>query len=126
MHEHQLRAVVIVDTQFARNLVDVASENRREIRIDDGGICTCDQFDQRTRLVAQRHLRKSDVPADSTQLFFVLRVSVTMHQCDGNRAYSVSKSGFEMLAGFGIVEFDNDITVDIDTFVNFDDLFVKH
>ena len=121
-----MRAVVIVDTQFARNLVDVASENRREVRIDDGGICTSDQFDQRTRLVAQRYLRKSDVPADSTQLFFVLCMSVTMHQCDGNRANSGSKSGFEMLAGFGIVEFDNDITVDIDTFVNFDDLFVKH
>ena len=47
-------------TERARDLVDVAAQDRRQVGVGDGGVAAADDLDQRRHLVAGRHLRKAE------------------------------------------------------------------
>jgi hypothetical protein len=83
-HEHHARAGSL-DVERARDAGDVARENRREVRVDDGSVAAADELDQRRDLVADRNLREAHFAGESGDAALVLRVTIGVHEDDRQR-----------------------------------------
>ena len=81
LHEHQFHAA-----QFAGNLFDITTQDRRQIGIDHGGIPARDQLHQRADLMADGHLGKADVARNLFSCQFMCGIAITMHEHDGTGA----------------------------------------
>jgi hypothetical protein len=71
LHELQLHA-----WQLRSDLIHVAAQDRRQIRIDDGRVAPRDQFHERTHLVRYRHLREANPPRKLFQLRLVVVIAI--------------------------------------------------
>jgi hypothetical protein len=115
LHEQQPRFA-----ERRRDAIDIAAQNRRNIRIDHGRIAAPDDFHQRRDFVADRDLRKPDAPCDRRQHRFVRRIAITVHQHDRKRVDTACERAAQIGFGFGFVECLQHVAVGVDTLVDFD------
>ena len=119
-----------VKTDFRRqtgsDAVDVASEHRREIRIDNGGVAAPDQLDQRRDLVADRQLGKAELTSNRLQPFLMLAVPPAMHEDDCQGLDSGFADFNQTCAGAIFIEGNQHLSIDADPFVDLDDALVQH
>ena len=80
LHEHEPHALA----ELVRHPVDVAAEQRREIRIRHRGVAAADELHQRARPVAGGDLVKADGAGQLGQRKLVLRMTVAVHEHDGD------------------------------------------
>ena len=66
-----------------RQLVAVAAQNRRQVRIHHRRIAARHQFHQGTHTVRHRHLRKSDLAGDARRGDLVMHVAIAVQKNDG-------------------------------------------
>ena len=112
--------------EITRHLPNILPQDRREIRIDDGGIAAADQFDERRDLVAHRHLRKSDLARERSHALLMLGIAIGVHEHDRDRLDAVGASGRKLAAQRRQIRLALDGTVGVHAFVHFDDALVEH
>ena len=78
LHEVEADAV-----ELRRHLIDVAAQDRREIRIDHRGVAARDKPQQRADRMAGRDLREACLAREIGEAAFMLRVFPRVHQHDG-------------------------------------------
>ncbi len=110
--------------QLGLHLRDVAPQDRRQVRVDDRRVATRHEFHQRTDFVTDRHLSKTDGARKRRQLALVLGEAVTMHEHDRARADPIRVGCAELPRRRVDVEWNNDIPVGSDAFVDLDHAFV--
>ena len=84
--------------------IDISAEQRREIGVDHGGVAAPDEFHQRAHLVTHRDLREAHFVGEARSLALMVRISIGMHEDDGDGVDAVSAGGFERGARGGKVE----------------------
>ena len=89
LHEQEPRGAC----QRAGHAVDIAAQQRREIGVDHGRVAAPDEFHQRAHLVARRNLREAGHLRESNRLAFMLGISVSMHEDDGDGRNAISPGG---------------------------------
>ena len=97
LHEEQLHA-----RHLGRHLVDVATQDRRQVGIDDGGVAAAHQLHQRARPVRRAHLRETDLARDRRGRGLVLREAIAVHEHDRDAA----QSAVECIPQLGAQAFD--------------------
>ena len=107
LHEHQPHALA----ELLRHPVDVAAEQRREVRVRHRGVAAADELHQRARPVAGGDLGKADGAGQLGQRELVLRVTVAVHEHDGDRPDPVRVRLAQRRFGSGRVERDQHFAV---------------
>ena len=69
--------------------LDIAAQDRREIRVDDRRVAAPDELDQRRDLVADRDLREAHLARERRDLPLMLGIAPGVHEDDGDRADAV-------------------------------------
>ena len=90
---HETQAVGFGQTGLKS--IGIASQDRREIGIDDGRVAARDQANERRNLVTDADLRKAHVARDGGQPFLVIAIFPAVHQHDGERIDAVGTQPFE-------------------------------
>ena len=82
--------------QFRRDMIDVATQDRRQIRVHDRGVAAGDELHQRADLVRCGHLREADASRQVCQPQLVIRIAITVHEhdCAGAHACSERRAQF--------------------------------
>jgi hypothetical protein len=120
LHEQQPNAL-----QLGRHLVDIPSQDRRQIGVDDGGITARHQPQQRTDRVARRHLAEAGLDGQRGQPLFVGRIFPGMHQDDRDRVDAGSPRLGKGIARRRLVERLHFGPVHADAAGNFDDPLIQ-
>ena len=81
LHEEDLHA-----RHFLLNLLDIPSQNGRQIGVHHRGIAAADELHQRAHLVRDADLGKTAIPGYAFGRAFVRGVAVTVHEDDGHAA----------------------------------------
>jgi hypothetical protein len=121
LHELQLHA-----GQLRGNLIHVAPQNGRQVRIDNRRVAACDQLHQRADLMRDRDLDEADAARELFELLLVLRIPIAMQQCDRARADAAIESGPQIPLGLLQIRRAHDVAMRANAFVDFDDLLVQH
>ena len=107
LHEHQPHALA----ELVRHPVDVAAQQGREVRIRHRGVAAADELHQRARPVAGGDLGKADGAGQLGQRELVLRMTVAVHEHDGDRPDPVRVRLAQGRSGSGRVERDQHLAV---------------
>ena len=75
-----------------RELVAVAAQYRRQVRIHDRGIAARHQFHQGAHPVRHRHLRETDLAGNARRRHLVMDVAIAVQEDDGAGAEPVRES----------------------------------
>ena len=126
LHEHQRRTGPVRAGQFAGDPIDVAAQQRRQIRIDDSSIAARDQLHQRADAVGDRDLRKPDLVGQIGHARFVGGVAVAVHERHGHGADAGGVRGLERTPDTGFVERRDHLPACADPLVHLDDALVEH
>ena len=111
--------------QFFFDLVDVTPQHRCQIGIDHGGIAACHQFHQRADFVGHRNLCKSTFNGQGGGELFMPRITVAVHENDGDRAIALSLCGLKVTAQCRSIRSADDVAVRTDAFIDFPDRAVE-
>ncbi len=112
--------------EFRRHLVDVATQDRREIRIDHGRVATRNQPQQRADDMAGGDLREADLARDVREAAFMLRILPGVHQHDGAGGDALgARRGERVPRGMFVQRFDL-LAIDADASGNLHNLLVQH
>ena len=84
LHEHQPGVA-----DLAGDLVDIAAQDRRQIRVDHGGVAAAHQFHQRADLVRGRDLGEAQLAGDLGDPPLVVGVAIAVHEYDRGRTDAV-------------------------------------
>ena len=120
LHEQQPRP-----PQLAAYLINVAPQHRRQIGIDHRGITARDQLDQPGHIVADRELREPDLARDCRQYRFVRRITVGVHQHDGDGAQPSRIGRCHGLSCTGGVNAPENLPLGTDPFINLDHVLIE-
>ena len=121
LHEEQPHAV-----QLTGDLIDVAAQNGRQIRIHHRGVAARNQTQQRRYDMARRDLREPGLACQCHQPPFMRWVFPCMHHHNGAGRNTLRTSRLQRLPRAIFVElFDLD-AARIDAAANFRDGFVQH
>ncbi len=112
LHELQVDA-----GHLAGHLLDIAAQDRRQVRVHDGRVAAGDQLHQRRHLVRDGHLRKADLAGQRGHGLLVRLVTIAVHEHDGQRARALAVHGLERTAGALQVEFAHHLAVRADALV---------
>ncbi len=121
---HELKASA--PCQSARDLVDVAAEDRREVGVDHGGIAPPDQLDQRRYLMTDRDLGKAKLAGNGGQTFFMVGEAPAVHQYDRQRLAASRSDDLQVGARALFVEPADDRSIRPDPLVDLDHILVEH
>ena len=110
----------------SRHPLDVAPQDRRQIGIDDRGVAAADELDQGRHFVADGNLRESKLAGELREALLMRRVAPPVHQHDRERIDPAFAKRGERLARLDFVERHQDVAVDPDPLVDFDDALVEH
>src|SRR5437870_2708582 len=66
--------------QIALDLIDVAPQDRRQVRIDERRVSPRDKLHQRACFMAHRDLGETDSASELRELALMLRITVSVHQ----------------------------------------------
>ena len=125
LHEHQRRAGPVRAGQFAGDSIDVAAQQRRQIRVDDGRVAARDQLHERADAVGDGDLRKADCARQVGHARFVGRMAVAVHERHGHGADTVRVRGVEGAPDAGFVERHDHLPTRADALVHLDDALVE-
>jgi hypothetical protein len=76
-------------SKVSRHLRHIATQDRREVGIDHGGVAARDELDQRGNLVTGRHLRKAQVARECRHLALMRGMAIGVHEHDRDRLEAV-------------------------------------
>jgi hypothetical protein len=80
---HEAQALVLGEAaKLARDTVNVATQNRRQIGVCYGGVTAADEFHQRVDIVARRNLREAGAARDGGDLLLVRGIAIAVHEDD--------------------------------------------
>lgn len=120
LHELQVHAGHLV-----RDLLDIAAQDRRQVRIDHGRIATRHHLHQRRHLVRHRHLREADPAREFGQHAFVCGVAIAVDQHDRERTHARVEHAAQRRFGTLNVERHDHLAVRADALVDLDDGLVQ-
>ncbi len=92
LHEHQPRLA-----QLPREPVDMTSQDRREIGIDNGRVAATDELHQRAHEMARRDLGEAQLARQRGDAPLVLGIPVAMHEHDRGRPDARSEGRSETM-----------------------------
>ncbi len=110
----------------AGHLLDIAPQDRREIRIDHGGIAAADELHERAHAMRHRDLREPGCPRHLGDGSFVLGKAVAVHEDDGDGAITLVESGAQVGARCLEVEGKHDLAARADALGHLHHLRVQH
>ncbi len=120
LHEHQPDA-----PQFGGHLVHVTAQDRRQVRVDHGGVAPRHQFDQRADLVGAADLAEAGLACRRRDGPLVGGMAVAVQQDDGDAPQTVPAGLAQGRSGGGDVEGADDRAVRVDAFGDLDDTLVQ-
>ena len=123
-HEHDARAGTL-NIELIADLADIATQHRREIGVDDGGIAATDELDQRRDLMADRDLLEADGSRDFSDRSLMSRKLVSMHEDDRDRAIALGEEITQRHFCGLLVQNKLDGAVGKHALSDLDDLFIK-
>ncbi|MNX61187.1 hypothetical protein D3C86_921140 [compost metagenome] len=121
LHEHQADA-----RQFARHLIHVTLEDRRQIGVNHRGVAARNEFDQRADFVRGRHLREAHFARNTGRALFMARGVPGVHKHDSHCADAAVVGGLHAGAQAGFIQVANEFAIGGHALVGFDDGFIKH
>ncbi len=119
LHEHEARGLV---ADLARDLVHIATQDRREVGVDHGGVAARDQLHKRRDVVADRDLGKADFLGDRGEPLLMIGEPIAVHQQDRNRAKACGIGAGHFRARRCLIEFDQNLSLGGHAFGDFDHL----
>ena len=120
LHEHQPR---IAD--LGRDQVHVAPQDGRYIGVDHSGVAAPDEFHQRADFVRNRNLGEADIAGDRRDRRFVIVISITVHEHDGDRPDTVVERGLQGLPRRRFVQRRQHLALGGHSLLDLDHGFVK-
>ena len=111
--------------EIAGDLVDIATQDRRQVGVDDRRVAARHEFHQRRDFVRHRYLGETRAARDRRDGALVLRMAVAVHQDDGDRANSRREGLLQRPLDADFVERPNDLAVRADPLVGFDHALVE-
>ncbi len=105
--------------------VDIGTQHRRQIGVDDRRLAARHELDRRRDVVADRHLGKAGGGSEGGDVAFVRGVAPAVHQDDRRRAVAGSKGSGEVGGDRGLVEGDEYRAVGVDPLGNRDRVRVE-
>ena len=91
LHEHQTHT-----GQFGGDLIHIAAQDGRQIRVNHRGVTARHQLHQGADLVRGRYLTEADRPRRIGDGFFIFEKPIAMHEHDGNRAVTLGVGHAEL------------------------------
>ena len=125
-HEFEAAPLRPGASEFRGNPVDIPPDDRRQVGIDHRGIPPRNVFHQGADFVADRHLGVADGLCHGPQRRLVLRISIAMHEDDGDRSDPPTIVTFQSSPGGIPVEGCDHIPVSIHTLLHLQDITVEH
>jgi hypothetical protein len=120
LHEEEPRV-----PRLARDLVDVAAQDRREIGVDHGRVAAPDHLHERAHLVANRDLGEADLARERGDLTLVLGPAIAVQEDDRGRAYAGGEGRFHVAPRRLEVWRAQHLALCGDTLVDLDDALVE-
>ena len=120
LHEHHLAS-----RHFTRHLINIASQNRRQICVDDGGIATGNNLHHRTCFVRNRYLRKTHGARHFSNPYFVLMEAIAVHQHDGNGPKALVPQRLQAICRIDFIQWNNNFAARANSFLYFHDICIK-
>ena len=125
LHEHQPLAGPALDIQRIGDLVDIATQDRREVGVDDRRIAARDQLDQLAGVVAGRDLREAHLARQRGDRLLVLWIEVSVHEGDGDTAHAVAVGTLERDARGLQIKRRHHLALGIEAFAHLADVAIK-
>ena len=120
LHEHQFDA-----WHFSSHLIDVATQDGRQISIHHRGVTPADKLHQRTGLMRRANLVKANFTRQFGSYDFVRLISIRVHEHNGHAANTGIKLSLQLCAQFSVIQRLNDFTLRRHALVCFDHFAVK-
>ena len=120
LHEHQFDA-----WHFAGHLINIATQNGRQIGIHHRGVAAADKLHQGTGLMRGTDLREANVARQLRGHGFMLLVAIGMHEHNGHAANTGIKLHLQLNAQCRCVQGFNDIALCRHSLLGFNDFAVK-
>ena len=120
LHEEQAHA-----RHLRGDLVDIAAQDGRQVGVDDGGVATGHQLDQRADLVRDRDLREADLACQGFSLQFMRVKAVAVQEHDGTGSQAGVIGGLKLRAQAGEVKCLDDLAIGTDALIGFQYLLVQ-
>ena len=101
------------------HLLNVATQDRRQIRIHHRSVATRNKLHERRHFMRHTDLRESDVLSNAFQRGFMLRIAIAVHQAHGDCPEALVECGLQVGACFRFVQWQYNISVRTDALVDF-------
>ena len=112
--------------QLLRQLVHIATQYRRQIRVNHSGVTATDHLHERAGLVRGTDLGETNVFGQSCSLLLMLAVTVTMQKHDRKRAQTLVKSRGQTQAQRCLIQHLHHLTMCAHALIRLDHFAVKH
>jgi len=122
--ERYAGAEQLVETCAKR--LDVATQHRRQIRVDERRVAARHELLERDRLVRQRYLGEAQAPRDLAGAPLVVRETVRVQERDRDRVDALGAERFEIGRERRLVERLDDVALCGHALARFDDARVEH
>ena len=111
--------------EFGVNLIDVTTQDRRQIGIHDGGVAPADELHEWNSFVRHRDLTKADVTGDVSDPLLMLMMSVPVHEHDGHRLDAVVVGRGQALTSHLFVKRPHHLAMSTNTLGDLGNRFMK-
>ena len=121
LHEHQFHTA-----KLACDLINIAAQDRRQIRINNRGIAARHQLHQRADLMADRYLSKPDIACNLGRRIFMRGITVPMHEHDGTGTNAVIVNSLQLGAQRVTIKCGKFFALRVKAAIGLNHAFIEH